>query len=171
MHKDVKRPRLTSCHVLSGSLKTRLHSVSHQTHSNFSNATRFGMRWWNDGRPLASYFQNVHEPTLCHSDLELERQGWTFRRRLVAGATVPSKMFLVRKRHLFDVIWTSPKDLAMLQECLCHLQAKIVHQHVWMGQVFLEVSHIVCFLWLLWLCRVTEAPRMVSWPVINLISF
>ena len=121
MHKDVKRPRLTSCHALSGSLKTRLHSVSHQTHSNFSNATRFGMRWWNDGRPLASYFQNVHEPTLFHSDLELERQGWTFRRRLVAGATVPSKMFLVRKRHLFDVIWTSPKDLAMLQECLCHL--------------------------------------------------
>lgn len=162
-HEDVKRQRLTSCHALPGSLKTRLYSVSHQAHSNFSNAKRFGMRWWDDARPLAY----PHEPTLFHSDLELERQGWTFRCRL-AGATVPSKMVLVRKRHLFDVIWTFPKDLAMLQECLCHLQEKVVRQHVWMGQVFSEVSHIVCFLWL---CRVTEAPRMVPWPVINLISF
>ena len=53
------------------------------------------MRWHKASRFI------FPEPALFHSDLGLERQGWTFRCRLVAGAMVPSKMFLVHKRHLF----------------------------------------------------------------------
>ncbi len=53
------------------------------------------MRWRKASRLI------FPEPALFHSGLGLERQGWTFRCRLVAGAMVPSKMFLVHKRHLF----------------------------------------------------------------------